>query len=381
MLRISIAACVVIVASTDRTCHSISAGIPDSWCNSNCNHSPPSCPPQYCECDTPAPTPAPPTPPVPPSPAPAPPSPPGPAPAPGKKAIIGYWGSAADKPKLSQVPEALKRGYNVICVAFGDTLKSDGSFQIHTNLGDPPTKSSISNSAGVSGSSWQYLLSFGGQNAAGPAVSDEASFVKGFFNSYHAVKAKFGFDGIDIDIETGMTTPLLRAYRIIFKQLHNEGQIISMAPQPLNIDPGEVKSFMEGSYNAYVPLVDSTMIDTVTYIAPQMYNNGMPLGSIEKYIASMQSNAVVDWDGQKLVLNIPSSKLVFGYPATNGAAPSGPSASWEATPGSLVSHYRNSAALMATGGAMTWSIGWDATTGWKWIDAVKGLWSPGELFV
>merc|ERR1712039_270051 len=127
------------------------------------------------------------------------------------------------------------------------------------------------------------------------------------------------------------------------KQLHSEGQVISMAPQPLNIDPGEIKSFMEGSYNAYVPLVDSTIIDTVTYIAPQMYNNGMPLGSIEKYIESMQSKSTIKWDSQELVLDVPSSKLVFGYPAANGAA------------------------LLATGGLMTWSIGWDASNNWEWI--------------
>jgi len=280
---------------------------------------------------------------------------------------------------VSQVSEALQRGYNVVCVAFGDTLKSDGTFEIHTNLGDPPTKSSVSSSAGVSSDSWQYLLSFGGQNAAGPGVSDQSTYVAGFMATYQAAKEEFGFDGIDIDIETGMTTPLIRAYREIFKQLHSRGEIISMAPQPLNIDPSEVSVFMEGAYNAYVPLVDTTMIDTVTYIAPQMYNNGMPLGDIEKYIESMQSNAVVEWDGKSLVLNIPSSKLVFGYPSASGAAPSGPSQSWELPGSSLASKYRSSSALMATGGVMTWSIDWDASQGWSWISAVKGIWSEEPL--
>lgn len=269
----------------------------------------------------------------------------------------------------------------MICVAFGDTLGADGSFRIHTNLGDPPSKGNVSSSAGVSGDTWQYLLSFGGQNAAGPAVTDISAYVAGFMASYHAAKEKYAFDGIDIDIETGMTTPLLRAYREVFKQLHGEGQVISMAPQPLNIDPAEVATFMEGSYNAYVPLVDTTMIETVTYVAPQLYNNGMPLGSVEKYIESMQKNAVIKWGDESLVLNIPSSKLVFGYPAADGAAPSGPSQSWEATPESLVSYYRNSKILMATGGVMTWSIGWDATAGWKWIEAVKALWSSNEIVV
>merc|ERR1712216_12796 len=97
-------------------------------------------------------------------------------------------------------------------------------------------------------------------------------YVSGFMTTYHAAKAKFGFDGIDIDIEANMNTPLLRALRRIFKQMHSEGQVISMAPQPLNIDPYDAKIFMEGAYNRYVPLVDTTIIDAVTYIAVQLYN-------------------------------------------------------------------------------------------------------------
>jgi chitinase len=119
----------------------------------------------------------------------------------------------------------------------------------------------------------------------------------------------------------------------------------------------------------------------LTYIAPQMYNNGRPLGDIEKYIDSMQSNAVIQWDGKSLVLNVPSSKLVFGYPAQPGAAPSGPSQSWEMPGSSLASKYRSSQKLMATGGVMTWSIGWDASRGWSWINAVKRIWSSDELLV
>jgi len=199
-------------------------------------------------------------------------------------------------------------------------------------------------------------------------------------SAYHDAKAKFGFDGIDIDIETGMTTPLLHAFREIFTRLHSQGQKISMAPQPLNIDPAEVSHFMEGSYNAYVPLVDTTIIHAVTYVAPQMYNNPMPLGDIEKYIDSMQSNAVVKWHGKSLVLNIPSSKLVFGYPAQPGAAPAGPSQPWEVSGSRLASKYRSSKKLMATGGVMTWSIDWDASRSWSWIDAVKRIWSK-EIIV
>lgn len=287
-------------------------------------------------------------------------------------AIIGYWGSAADKPTLDQLPEALHRGYNVICVAFGDMLQSDGTFQIHTNLGDPPTKEEVSSMAGVSSSTWQYLLSFGGQNAAGPTVTDEVAYVQGFLATYRNAKSKFGFDGFDIDIEANMLTPLLRALREIFKQLSAEGEIISMAPQPPNIDPWDAKVFMEGSWNGYVPLVDKTIIDTVTYIAPQLYNNGVPTHSIDGYIDALQGGTVIEWDGQSLELNIPSSKLFFGYPAAPGAGHRA-----AATPETIVSLYQGSPKLMATGGIMTWSIGWDASNGWKFIEAVKQIWPQG----
>jgi chitinase len=267
----------------------------------------------------------------------------------------------------------------VICVAFGDTLKPDGSFAVHTNLGQPPSKANVSSAADVSASSWQYLLSFGGQNAAGPSVVSEDAYVAGFLKTYAAVKAEYGFDGIDIDIETGMRTPLLRALRRVFAALHASNQVISMAPQPLNIDPSEVAIFMEGGYNAYVPLVDTTIIQCVTYVAPQLYNNGMPLHNLSKYVDSMQADAVIKWDGHDLVLNVPSSKMTFGYPAASGAAPAGPAQPWEADPKSVAAYYRSSPALMATGGLMTWSIGWDAANGWKWVEAIKGIWPDDDV--
>jgi len=296
----------------------------------------------------------------------------------GKKAIIGYWGSAADKPALDQLPEALKRGYNVISLAFADTITAQGGFGIHTNLGVIPTKASISSQAGVNDASWEYLLSFGGQNAAGPYISDVNTFVTGFLETYQNAKNIYGFNGIDIDIETGMTTPLLKAFRIIFAKFHEAGEVISMAPQPLNIDPEEVSVFMEGAYNCYVPIVDTTIIDSVTYVATQMYNNPMPLNSMDLYLKSMQKNHTIAWDGKSLVVNIPSEKFVFGYPAANGAAPSGAAKPWGASGAKVMEHYKGDSALMATGGVMTWSIGWDAVNNWDWITNIMKIWNQDQ---
>jgi len=88
----------------------------------------------------------------------------------------------------------------------------------------------------------------------------------------------------------------------------------------------------------------------------------------------MQKSHTIQWEGQALTLNIPSSKFVFGFPAAPGAAPSGPAEPWEMPGSSLAAHYRSSPILMETGGCMTWSIGWDASQGWQWVQAVSGLW-------
>ena len=127
-MMLTLVAVAAVSSAGLRSCRAVSPTVTDAWCEANCDSVPPNCPSSLCECD-PAP--------VPPPPPPTPPPTPGPA---IGHAIIGYWGSAADKPKLSQLPEALRRGYTVICLAFGDTIGPDGSFQINTNLGEPPSK-------------------------------------------------------------------------------------------------------------------------------------------------------------------------------------------------------------------------------------------------
>jgi hypothetical protein len=89
------------------------------------------------------------------------------------------------------------------------------------------------------------------------------------------MKKLYGFDGIDIDVESSLTTPLLSSFRKIFKILHTEGEIISMAPESPSLNPAELKIFQEGSLNSYVPLVDSTIINYVTFVAPQLYNDAV----------------------------------------------------------------------------------------------------------
>ena len=169
---------------------------------------------------------------------------------PFERAIIGYWGAGPHTPFEGgdgpSVADAIKEGYNVITVSFADTFSVDGNFELHTDMCPSNAdhkvqkhhhicalpKANISKEAGVPEKSWRYILSFGGAAGPGPymppaenlrrRVIQEDVFTEGFVKTYHKMKKMYGFDGIDIDVESSLTTPLLSSFRKIFKILHTE---------------------------------------------------------------------------------------------------------------------------------------------------------------
>jgi hypothetical protein len=190
------------------------------------------------------------------------------------KLFIAYWGSDPHTPYKGQkgatMADALKEGYNVIAMSFADQFQADGSFGIDTNMCsgpqappdtgpgigpwadgvDPntglvgphthqcmPSKANVSKAAGISMDSWRYVLSFGGAAGPGPRMdeagdeSQEDTFAEGFVKTYMKYKKDYGFDGIDIDVESSINSPVLRTFRKIYKVLHEKGELISMAPE------------------------------------------------------------------------------------------------------------------------------------------------------
>jgi len=318
------------------------------------------------------------------------------------KAIIGYWGAGPFTPfegeKGPSVADALKEGYNVITVSFADTFSVDGEFELHTDMCPSNAdhkvqkhhhicalpKWNISAEANIDPKRWRYILSFGGAAGPGPYMpatenlrqrtTQEDQFADGFVKTYHKVKEKYGFDGIDIDVESSLTTPLLSSFRKIFKTLHEEGEIISMAPESPSLNPEELKIFQEGSLNSYVPLVDSTIINYVTFVAPQLYNDAVPFNDPAKYVKSLQAGHTIEWDGRMVEVKVPPSKIVLGHPATEAAAPATRPLPWQNSTEALLALYKSSPELKATKGVMTWSVGHDWSNNWKWVRTVKKIW-------
>ena len=108
---------------------------------------------------------------------------------PFEHALIGYWGAGPFTPFEGEegpsIADALKQGYNVICVSFGDQFTLDGDFKMdtdmcpsnrdHSNLPTnphehqcAPSKANVTKEAGMSIDSWRYILSFGGAAGPGP---------------------------------------------------------------------------------------------------------------------------------------------------------------------------------------------------------------------
>ena len=98
-----------------------------------------------------------------------------------------------------------------------------------------------------------------------------------------------------------------------------------MSPQ----NPEQLSFFQEGSINSYVPMVDSTIVNHISWVAPQLYNDAVPFDDPVKYVKSLQAGHVIEWDGKKIEVRVPPSKIILGHPATEAAAPATRPLPWQ----------------------------------------------------
>ena len=331
----------------------------------------------------PAPTPAPPAPtPTPPAPAPTPPSP-SPAPASGHW-LIGYWHDFTNPSGVTFPIAQVTNDWDVIIVAFAnDTGSGNISFSVDPNAGTDAQF--IADVAAKRNAGKKVVLSVGGQNGA--ISLDNATEVTNFVNSAYAIIQKYGFDGIDLDLETGVSEGAAIQTNIVTAMQQLKAKVgptfyLSMAPEHPYVQGGYVAY---GSiWGAYLPIIDALRND-LTEIHVQYYNNS----SFTYDNASMQTVQQGTVDG----LVAGSLMLIEGFTTAYGTGwhfnglrpdqvafgvPSGPSSanSGFVTP-TVVSSTLDcltrlthcgtitpSKAYPTLRGAMTWSINWDKHDGY-----------------
>ena len=133
--------------------------------------------------------------------------------------------------------------WDVIIVAFADNAGNGNiSFTVDPNAGTEAQF--IADVAAKRKAGKKVVLSVGGQN--GSISLDNATMVTNFVNSAYALIQKFGFDGIDLDLETGVSqgtaiqTNLVTAMRQL-KAKVGPSFYLSMAPE---------HPYVQGGYGA-----------------------------------------------------------------------------------------------------------------------------------
>ncbi|WP_326558116.1 glycosyl hydrolase family 18 protein [Micromonospora sp. NBC_01796] len=307
---------------------------------------------------------------------------------PAGKVLHGYWenwdgASNGVHPPLGWIPITDSRirahGYNVINAAF-PVIRSDGTVLWEDGMDATVKVATPAEMCQAKAAGLTILMSIGGATAgidlSSTAVADR------FVATVVPLLKRYNFDGIDIDIETGLTgsgninqlstsqANLIRIIDGVLAQMpSNFG--LTMAPETAYVTGGSVTY---GSiWGSYLPIVKKYADNgRLWWLNMQYYNGSMYGCSGDSYAAgtvqgfTAQTNCLnTGLVIQGTTIRVPYDKQVPGLPAQPGAggghmSPALVSQAWNSYQGSLK-------------GLMTWSINWDGAKNWTFGDNVKAL--------
>lgn len=318
----------------------------------------------------------------------------------GSKLLVGYWQNFRNQAavqKLRDVPAA----WNVIDVAFGETGSDQCTVQFTP---DSSVESDSDFSADVKtlqSKGKKVLLSLGGQN--GVVRLPDSTSTQNFVNSLEKIIDKYGFNGIDIDLENGMvlnsgdtnfknpTTPQLVNLISAVKALcshYGSSFMVTMAPETAYVQGGY--NAYGGSWGAYLPVIYG-LKDNLTFIHVQHYNAGSGTGLDGKNYSQGTADYEVAMAEMLLhgfpIANNPNNtfpalrqdQVMIGLPACSAAAPSGgyinPTEMKKALDYLIkgISYGGTYKLVNATGypnfrGLMAWSTNWDQTNNYEFTN-------------
>ncbi len=304
------------------------------------------------------------------------------------KVVVGYWHSFDNKistvVKLRDVPCY----YNVINISFLEGA-SPSDPTVVFRLEVQTEEELISDIKICKARGQKILASIGGANGA-IHLPDEAAKNK-FINSLYTLIDKFGFEGLDIDIEGGAvvlaggdnnykspTTPVIKnlisACQII-KAKYGSNFWITAAPEVAYVQGG-ITAY-GGVWGAYLPIFYG-LRNELNYVHVQYYNAGGNTGSDGNSYNQATADFIVAMSDMLLSgFKLPNGQtfeplredqVAFGLPATTGAAPAGgylalaevTKALNYLTKGvSFGGKYKLTKSFPNLRGIMTWSVNWD----------------------
>jgi chitinase len=316
----------------------------------------------------------------------------------GSKLLVGYWHNFDNGLTPVMTLRNVSTKWDVINVAFADIAR-DGTVSFTPfNATDTSFSSDVSY---LKGQGKKVVLSLGGQNGA-LSLPDSAAKTR-FINSLIATIDKYGFSGVDIDIETGIyldggdtdfrnpTTKtivnLIAAMEDITAR-YGSSFILSMAPEIAYVQGG-ITAY-GGPWGAYLPIIYGLQ-DKLTYIHVQHYNCGgntaldgrnynQGTADFEVAMAEMLLKGFpIANNSGNMFPALRQDQVMIGLPAAVGAAPSGGYISpiemkkaldylMKGIPYGGTYKLQNISGYSGFKGLMSWSVNWDAQNNYEFTN-------------
>lgn len=208
--------------------------------------------------------------------------------APNGHALIGYWESYLPAKMILPLRDVSPQ-WDIVIVAFASPAK--GSATTGVMRFDPPEGESAeqfkSDVAYLQGKGKKVLISLGGGGAV--VTLNTAEELKNFVSSVSDIVEKYGFDGVDLDIETPSlmldaddtdfrkpTTPAIVNLIAAMHEMHDHfGPKFMIAEVPENAQAQSGAEVYSGQFGSFLPVIYGTrkilsFVDTQDYNTPPL---------------------------------------------------------------------------------------------------------------
>jgi len=312
--------------------------------------------------------------------------------------LVGYWHNFVNGSGCPIRLADISPQWDVIDIAFADNDRnSNGTVHFNLYAGDIHSSCAALDAqqfkadvAALRAQGKKIVLSLGGAegNITLNTDADEMNFV----SSLTAIIQTWGFDGLDVDLESGSnllhgTQIQNRLGRALLQIEQNIGgdMYLTMAPEHPYVQGGYIA--YSGIWGAYIPVIDATR-HTLDLLHVQLYNNGglaspyatgtSPAGSVDMMVASARMLLEgFELANGEMFTPLRADQVALGLPSGPQAAGSGQAtnqAIFDAldciTKGVSCNSFDAGANYPAFSGVMTWSINWDKHDGFIFSNPV-----------
>ncbi|MDN3243637.1 glycosyl hydrolase family 18 protein [Glycomyces tritici] len=281
--------------------------------------------------------------------------------------LTGYWhnfDNGSGVMELNEIPAS----YDIVAVAFAESTATPGQVDFAldsslTNTGYTEAEFKADITA-IKAQGRDVVISVGGER--GTVTVNNATTAAAFASSIVGLMNEYGFNGVDIDLEHGINPgPMETALRSI--NASKPGFTYTMAPQTIDF---------QSAQGSYAQLAINTK-DLLTIVNMQYYNSGSMLGCDGQVYAQGDIDFLTALACIQLKAGLDPGQVGLGLPAVPSAAGSGyvnPAMVNDAIrcleTRQSCGNFVPDQAYPGIGGAMTWSINWDATNGYNFADTV-----------